>query len=135
MRWFKAQEPKIEFPPNPTPEPPKPLTEMERASDLAQDAGDILYACEKRLAPDSVLLAMCEEFENTYDPPANIWASGILSCLSWSDATTRKPTEMPYRDTKAITLIAIRKEKKRIALRIAKANLVAAQNAVKEAQS
>lgn len=85
------------------------------ASYKAQDAGDILVACEKRLANDATLLAMCNEFLGESEEPStlSITLTGWMVWNGYSD----------YRYEASAATTAVREERNRIRVRIAEAKL------------
>jgi hypothetical protein len=136
MSWFNRKDVPISV--APIAEPVKvELTPMQRACHIAQDAGDVLMACERRLAPDDVLLAMCQEFEADHAPSYNsIFADAMRYSFIGSLHISRvavKPKPAYVSRTRDLSLNAVAAERQRIELRIAQSNLANAQQAVKDA--
>ena len=62
MGWFQRGTP-------PEPKKVEEAKPWEAAADKALDAGDILGACERRLANDATLLALCNDFLGESEEP------------------------------------------------------------------
>ena len=120
MGWFQRGKP-------PEPKKVEEAKPWEEAADKALDAGDILGACERRLANDATLLALCNDFlGESEEPQVNCITITGTFVSSWPG---REPT---YDARRAET--AVREERNRIRVRVAEANLKAAETALVSAR-